>query len=129
MAITLCVCSTRFVTPMLGRLRPKIEMVASAPSTTSTRRMKIRNSSRAVQHPKKPQKMRRAKASRNVSWIKARVAFIAPGSSRLHGPDENVLEGAARAPERFDFALVGAQQIDRLVGFFPRREQQLQRTI
>ena len=39
--------------------------------------MNIRKSSRAEQHPKKPQKIRRAKASRNVSRIKADVALAA----------------------------------------------------
>ena len=74
-AITLCVCSTNPCTSVVGITRPKMETVASAPATTSIRMMKIRNASSAVEQPAKPQKMRRAKASRNVSWMRATVGM------------------------------------------------------
>src|SRR5579863_663325 len=69
-----------------GPLRPKMEAVASAPSTTSTRMMKMKKTIRAVEQPKKAQKILRAKASRKVSLTNASAAVLLFARiRRLHG--------------------------------------------
>src|SRR5579863_6794691 len=109
--------------------------VAMAPCTTSMRMMNIRKSRSALQQPKNPQKMRRAKASRKVSLTRARVVFIdvAPPAPRyslwLHGLHKYILESAPRTAQRFNLASIRAQQIDCMIGLPARCEQQLQRAV
>src|ERR1035441_2201002 len=94
--------ATIFSTLCEGPLPPKIEAVASAPSTTSTRMMKMKNKINVVEQAKKAQKILRAKASRKVSRTSAREAVLLfacighlRGLRTLHGPYENFFQRAA----------------------------------
>src|SRR5438046_2497943 len=91
-------------------------MVASAPSTTSIFIRKMKNRMMQVAHPKKPQKILRAKASRKVSRTRAAVAVVE--LLAIDGPDENFLQRAAGARQRFDLTFFRAQQVDGAVGRF-----------
>ena len=69
---------------------PNRDTVAIAPCTTSIRMMKMKNRISAVEQPKNPQKILRAKASRNVSRTSARVTpMVLMFMDRLH---KNVFE-------------------------------------
>src|ERR1051325_10519532 len=119
-----------------GPLRPKMEAVASAPSTTSTRMMKMKKRISAVEHPKNAQKIFRAKASRKVSRISDSVAillFACIGRLRnlrgFHSLHEDVFEGACGARKILNDTLSGAQKIDGGIGPFPRGEGQVQAAV
>src|SRR5215813_9547680 len=85
--------------------------------------MKMKNRISAVEQPKNPQKILRAKASRNVSRTSASVTAMALlFMNRLH---ENIFEGAARARHRFDRAMFGAQEVDGKVCLIAAREKKL----
>src|SRR5438874_9516928 len=85
-------------------------MVATAPSTTSMRMMKMKNRISAVEQPIKPQKILRASASRNVSRTKAAVAMA--DLLGIDSPHENIFQRAVGARDAFDLALLGAQRIN-----------------
>src|SRR5215510_10169629 len=111
-----CTARTSLLTSIARLSLPNSEMVASAPSTTSIRIRKMKNRITAVEQPKNPQKILRAKASRNVSRTSARVAVprMARGVSKLvaiDGPYEHFLQRAPGARDGFDLAFFRAQQI------------------
>ena len=106
---------------------PNSDIVASAPSTTSIFIRKMKNRMTAVEQPKKPQKILRAKASRNVSRTRARVAI--PELLAIDSLDKDFLQGAPGARHSFDLALLGAQQIDGAVGDFPAVEMEFDMSI
>src|SRR5690348_3555334 len=89
---------------------PKSEMVAMAPWTTSTFRMKRKNRISAVEQPKNPQKILRAKASRNVSRTSAAVTLAVITTSRefstalllIDSFHEDVFQSAGRARHGLD---------------------------
>src|SRR5258708_6681627 len=100
---------------------PNSETVAIAPCTTSIRRMKMKNRISAVEQPKNPQKILRAKASRKVSRTRAAVtAMVLLFMNRFH---ENIFESAAGAGHGFDLTVLGAQQVDGQVGFVAAAEE------
>src|SRR5258708_2003928 len=97
-------------------VRPKRVTVAVAPSTMSIRMRKRKKMIMAVDRANRPQKILRARASRKVSRIRARVtARVTPrgGGSGMNGPDEYVFEGAGGGREGFHLAAFGAQQVER----------------
>src|SRR6266516_4069011 len=101
-----CTPRTRLLTSVARLSLPKSDMVASAPSTTSIFMRKMKNRITAVEQPKNPQKILRAKASRNVSRTRAAVAkkFLSL-IDRLH---EHVFKSADGARHRLDGTLLGA---------------------
>src|ERR1051326_1229026 len=81
----------------------------------------MKNRISAVEQPKNPQKILRAKASRKVSRTSASVtAMVLLFMNGLH---ENVFQRAAGPCHRFDLAMLGAQQIDGLVGLIAAAEE------
>src|SRR5437016_837815 len=120
-AIAPCAWRTKRCTSSEWDALPNSETVAIAPCTTSIRMMKMKNRISAVEQPKNPQKILRAKASRKVSRTSARVtAMVLLFMNRLH---ENVFERTAGAGHGFDLTMLGAHQIDSLVGFIAAAEQ------
>src|SRR5579872_4799714 len=122
-AIAACTWRTNFCISWARLVLPNKDMVARAPWTTSTRRMKRKNRINNVEQARNPQKILREKASRKVSFTKATVTlqdllFM----NHLH---EDLFERARCACDSFDLAMFGAQQIDGLVGFFAIGENKL----
>src|SRR4029077_1157385 len=106
---------------------PKRETVARAPSTTSIFMRKMKNRITAVEHPKNPQKILRAKASRNVSRTSASVTM--PVLLPIHGPHEYFLQRALGARHGFDLAFFSAQQIHGVIGHLATGEVEGHRPI
>src|SRR5579872_1979635 len=85
-------------------------------------KMKTKNRISAVEQPKNPQKIFRAKASRKVSRTSAPVT----SSDRLFidGPHENIFERTGGACYGFNFAVFRAQLIDGLIGGLAASEKE-----
>src|SRR6266478_9125845 len=99
-----CTPRTRLLTSVARLSLPKSDIVASAPSTTSIFMMKMKNRISAVEQPKNPQKILRAKASRNVSRTSASVTpMVLLFIDRLH---EDVFERAAGPRHGLDLAML-----------------------
>src|SRR5437763_8082043 len=106
---------------------PKRETVARAPSTTSIFMRKMKNRITAVEHPKNPQKIFRANASRNVSRTSASVAI--PVLLPIHGSHEDFFQRTVSARHGLDLAFFSAQQIDRAIGHLAVGEEECHRPI
>src|SRR5215510_8459645 len=112
-----CTARTSLLTSIARLSLPNSEMVASAPSTTSIRIRKMKNRMTAVEQPKNPQKILRAKASRKVSRTRARVAI--PVLVAIDSPDKHFFQSTLGPGHGLDLAFFGAQQIHGSVGAFP----------
>src|SRR5438105_10212636 len=122
-----CTCRTMRCTSSPRLVLPNSEIVATAPWTTSIFMMKMKNRMSAVEQAKNPQKILRAKASRNVSSTSATV--MSSDLLLIDGPHENLFEGARRARHGLYGAMLGAQPVHRLVRLVSAGEEKLDITV